>query len=133
IIIDHGKKLAEDTPAGLTAGTGDGSIRFTTDPGIDTASLALAVGTGTAIDEEGPGIYRLRPPTGTDHPAVVAALAAGLAERGLALGDLRTGHSLEEAYLAITGSGGTPAPVANADPRRSRGRGRDRGSARGSR
>ena len=114
LIIDHGRKLAEDTPAGLAAGTADGSIRFTTDPGIDTASLALATGRGAAVDEESPGIYRLRPPTGTDNPTVVAALAAWLAERGLALGDLRTGHSLEEAYLAITGSGGTPDPVAEA-------------------
>ena len=114
LIIDHGRKLAEDTPTGLAAGTADGSIRFTTDPGIDTASLALAIGRGTAVDEQGPGIYRLRPPTGTDNPAVVAALAAWLAERGLALGDLRTGHSLEEAYLTITGSGGTSDPVAEA-------------------
>jgi ABC-2 type transport system ATP-binding protein len=126
VIIDHGRKLAEDTPDGLAAGTGDGSIRFTTDPGIDTASLALAVGSGTAIDEEAPGVYRLHPPTGADNPAVVAALAAWLAECGLALGDLRTGHSLEEAYLAITGSGGTPAPVDEdkAVPGGSRGRGR---------
>ncbi len=124
VIIDHGRKLAEDTPAGLAAGTGDGSIRFTTDPGIDTASLALAIGSGTAIDEAGPGIYRLRPPAGTDNPAVVAALAAWLAERRLALGDLRTGHSLEEAYLAITGSGGTSAPVAEAAPGAGGGRGR---------
>ena len=122
LIIDHGRKLAEDTPTGLAAGTADGSIRFTTDPGIDTASLALAIGRGTAVDEQGPGIYRLRPPTGTDNPAVVAALAAWLAERGLALGDLRTGHSLEEAYLTITGSGGTSDPVAEVVPGGSRAR-----------
>ena len=122
LIIDHGRKLAEDTPTGLAAGTADGSIRFTTDPGIDTASLALAIGRGTAVDEQGPGIYRLRPPTGTDNPAVVAALAAWLAKRGLALGDLRTGHSLEEAYLTITGSGGTSDPVAEVVPGGSRAR-----------
>ncbi|HWD51801.1 MAG TPA: ABC transporter ATP-binding protein [Acidimicrobiales bacterium] len=128
VIIDHGRKLAEDTPAGLAAGTADGSIRFTTDPGLDTAALALAVGSGTAIDEEGPGIYRLHPATGTDNPAVVAALAGWLAERGLTLGDLRTGHSLEEAYLAITGSGGTPAPVGQTVPGRGRGRRSGRGT-----
>ncbi|HEV3264842.1 MAG TPA: ABC transporter ATP-binding protein [Acidimicrobiales bacterium] len=130
LIIDHGRKLAEDTPAGLAAGTADGSIRFTTDPGIDTASLALAIGSRAAVDEESPGAYRLRPPTGTDNPAVVAALAAWLAERGLALGDLRTGHSLEEAYLTITGSGGTSAPVAEAVPGGSRARRSGRGGSR---
>jgi ABC-2 type transport system ATP-binding protein len=122
VIIDHGRKLAEDTPAALAAGTADSSIRFTTDPGIDTASLALAIGTGTAVDEERPGAYRLHPPMGTANPAVVATLAAWLAERGLALGDLRTGHSLEEAYLAITGSGGASDPVADAVPGGGRGR-----------
>ncbi|HVB93854.1 MAG TPA: ABC transporter ATP-binding protein [Acidimicrobiales bacterium] len=128
VIIDHGRKLAEDTPAALAAGTADGSIRFTTDPGIDTASLALAIGSGTTVDEEGPGTYRLHPPMGTDNPAAVAALAGWLAERGLSLGDLRTGHSLEEAYLAITGSGGTADPVAEMVPRGGRGRHSGRGS-----
>jgi ABC-2 type transport system ATP-binding protein len=127
VIIDHGRKLAEDTPAALAAGTADGSIRFTTDPGIDTGSLARAIGAGAAVTEEGPGAYRLRPPTATDNPAVVATLAAWLAEHGLALGDLRTGQSLEEAYLAITGSGGTPGPRPEAVAGNGRGRGRRSG------
>ena len=46
------------------------------------------------------------PPAGLSSPAVVATLAGWLAERDLALGDLRTGQSLEEAYLAITGARG---------------------------
>jgi ABC-2 type transport system ATP-binding protein len=122
VIIDHGRKLAEDTPAALAAGTADGSIRFTTDPGIDVGSLILAIGSGAAVVEEAPGTYRLRPPTGTATPAVVAALAAWLADRGLALGDLRTGQSLEEAYLAITGSAGTSAPTPEAAAGGGRGR-----------
>ena len=39
---------------------------------------------------------------------MVAALAGWLAERDLSLGDLRTGQSLEEAYLAITGARDVP-------------------------
>ena len=51
------------------------------------------------------------PPAGASSPAVVATLAGWLAERDLSLGDLRTGQSLEEAYLAITGvPGRAPAP-----------------------
>ena len=42
---------------------------------------------------------------------MIAALAGWLAERDLALGDLRTGRSLEEAYLAITGSRGDVEPA----------------------
>ena len=42
-------------------------------------------------------------------------MARWLAERELTLTDLRTGSSLEEAYLAITGSSGTVEPAP--DPR----------------
>jgi ABC-2 type transport system ATP-binding protein len=115
VIIDHGRMLAEGSPAELASGTADGSIRFTTEPGLDAAALAAAVGPGTTLDEERPGAYRLRPPPGSASPAVVATLAGWLAERSLALGDLRTGQSLEEAYLAITGARGTTEP-AGGDP-----------------
>jgi ABC-2 type transport system ATP-binding protein len=109
VIIDHGRVLAAGSPAELATGTADGSIRFTTEPGLDAAALAAAVGPGTVVEEERPGGYRLRPPAGASSPQVVAAIAGWLAERELALGDLRTGQSLEEAYLAITGSRGAPA------------------------
>ncbi len=125
VIVDRGRLLAEGSPAELASGTADGSVRFSTDPGIDTAALATAVGPGASVTEERPGAYRLRLPAGTDTPPVVAALAGWLAERNLSLGDLRTGQSLEEAYLAITGARSDPA--ADAEPtggrrRRSRGR-----------
>jgi ABC-2 type transport system ATP-binding protein len=124
VIIDHGRMLAEGTPAELASGTADGSIRFSTDPGLDVAALALTIGVGTAVEEERPGRYRLRPTTGATTPTVVATLAGWLAERDLALGDLRTGQSLEEAYLAITGSRGTVGRSAADSPtgRSSRGR-----------
>jgi ABC-2 type transport system ATP-binding protein len=108
LIIAQGTKLAEDSPAGLAAGTADGSIRFTADAGLDTGALAGALGAGTTVEEERPGHYRVRPGTGAAVPDVVAGVAGWLAARGLALGDLRTGQSLEEAYLAITGSRGEP-------------------------
>ena len=111
VIIDHGRTLAEGSPAELASGTADGSVRFTTDAGIDTAALAEAVGPGATLVEERPGTYRLQPPPGAPSPAVVAAVAGWLAERNLALGDLRTGQSLEEAYLAITGNRGEPEPA----------------------
>jgi ABC-2 type transport system ATP-binding protein len=107
VIIDHGRKLAEGSPSELASGGADGTIRFTTEAGLDSASLARAVGEGTEVAEERPGAYRLAPAPGASHPAVIAALAGWLAERGLTLGDLRTVRSLEEAYLAITGVGGT--------------------------
>ncbi len=125
VIIDKGRLLAEGTPTELASGTADGSIRFSTDPGIDTAALAAAVGPGTSVEEERPGAYRLRLPTGTATPPVVADLAGWLAERSLSLGDLRAGQSLEEAYLAITGAREEPGPdPAGPTKRGRRGRGR---------
>ncbi len=127
VIVDRGRLLAEGTPAELSSGTADGSVRFSTDPGIDTTALAgtLAATTapGASIEEERPGAYRLRLPTGTATPPVVAALAAWLAERGLSLGDLRTGQSLEEAYQAITGERDDPNERPTPDTSRGRGRG----------
>lgn len=127
VIVDKGRLLAEGSPAELASGTADGSVRFSTDPGIDTVALAAAIGGGAAVDEERPGAYRLRLPAGTGTPPAVAALAGWLATRNLALGDLRTGQSLEDAYLAITGARGeTGAQDASpaADGRSRRGRGR---------
>jgi len=115
VIIDHGRVLAEGSPAQLASGTADGSIRFSTRPGIDTGALAGAIGEGAVVTEERPGSYRLLAPTGTSSPAVVAALAGWLAERDLALGDLRTGQSLEEAYLAITGARAQSEPATASD------------------
>ncbi len=108
VIIDHGRVLAEGSPAELAAGTTDGSIRFTTAPGIDTDALGNSL--SATVTEERPGSYRLVPPPGSAPPAVIAALTGWLAAADLSLGDLRTGQSLEEAYLAITGSRGTGEP-----------------------
>ena len=116
VIIDHGRTLAEDSPAGLAAGTADGSVRFSTGAGLDTVALATAVGGGATVDEERPGRYRLRPGPGAAVPDVVAALTGWLAAQGLSLGDLRTGQSLEEAYLAITGARQVPGPATEPDP-----------------
>jgi ABC-2 type transport system ATP-binding protein len=126
VIIDRGRKLAEGSPATLASETADGSVRFTTDPGIDTAALAAAVGPGTTVDEEEPGSYRLGPPDGATVPTVIATLTGWLARHDVALGDLRTGRSLEEAYLAITGDRGDDEP-SGAPGGASSGRGQRRG------
>ena len=111
VIIDRGRMLAEGTPAELASATADGSIRFTADPGIDTAALGRRHrGREPPSTRSGPGAYRLRPARDRDTPAVIATLTGWLAERDLALGDLRTGQSLEEAYLAITGARDATGP-----------------------
>jgi ABC-2 type transport system ATP-binding protein len=122
VIVDKGRLLAEGSPTELASGTSDGSVRFSTDPGLDAADLATAIGPGASVVEERPGAYRLRLPPGTETPPVVASLAGWLAERSLSLGNLRTGQSLEEAYLAITGARAESEP--DATPTTGRGRAR---------
>jgi ABC-2 type transport system ATP-binding protein len=105
VIIDRGKVVAAGTLAELT-GPGSGrehprpapEIRFAAPPGIDTAALGVRL--GTTVQEEGPGEYRVNAP---GQPAVVAALAAWLAENDLPLTDLRTGRQrLEDVFLRLT-------------------------------
>ena len=120
VIIDRGRMLASGSPSDLASGMADGSIRFTTAPGIDTGDLARALkadfGGGVEVEEERPGSYRLSPPAEAPVPPVIAALTGWLAGHDLSLGDLRAAGSLEEAYLAITGSRGEDDP---SDPRAS--------------
>ena len=111
VIIDGGRKLAEGSPADLASGTADGSIRFTTAPGIDTGALSRpwrrpsdpAPRPASARSDPAPIGWSRQPAIAP--PTVIAALTGWLATNDLTVGDLRTGHSLEEAYLAITGSG----------------------------
>ena len=130
VIIDKGRLLAEGTPAELASGTADGSIRFSTGAGLDRLALAAAIGDGAIVDEEHPGAYRLRAAPGSDTPAVVATLAGWLADHHLTLGDLRTEQSLEEAYLAITGSRGDTDAADPEPPTGGRARTRTRHSRR---
>ncbi len=102
VIVDHGRAVAEGTPAELAAERSDGSIRFSGPAGLDTGALAEAVGAGAGVTETEPGHYRLEP-GGLAVPDALAALTTWLAARGTAVTDLRTGASLEEAYLAVTG------------------------------
>jgi hypothetical protein len=66
------------------------------------------------------------PPDGASVPTVIATLTGWLAQHDLALGDLRTGRTLEEAYLAITGARGDDDPSGAAADAASSGRGSGR-------
>jgi ABC-2 type transport system ATP-binding protein len=97
VIIDHGRVVAEGTVAELVASQPAG-IRFRAATGIDRGALGRAI--GGPVTEESPGEYTA-PVAGT--PAVVAQLTAWLAERSIAVSDLRTTSSLEDVFLRLTG------------------------------
>jgi ABC-2 type transport system ATP-binding protein len=102
IIIEKGRVVAAGSPAQLMSSQSQGGkeIRFAGPAGIDTEALGATL--ATSVREERPGEYVVATP-GT--PAVVAALAAWLAERDLPLADLRTGRPrLEDVFLRLTSS-----------------------------
>jgi len=118
IIIDHGRVLAAGSPAELMASGQRDEIRFGAAAGLDVVALGTAV--GAPVVEVAPGEYRVdTEPT----PAAIAALTGWLAERDLALGDLRAGRQrLEDVFLRLTESAaaaeaaGRSEPVAESGP-----------------
>jgi ABC-2 type transport system ATP-binding protein len=98
VIVDHGRLLAEGTPAELMSATAQTTIDFGAAPGLDTAALSVAL--GAAVVETRPGEYSVAT---EPAPATVARLTAWLAEHDLALGDLRAGRqTLEDVFLRLT-------------------------------
>lgn len=97
VIIDEGRVVAEGTPASLRSG-GTDEIRFNAAPGIDVGALAGAIGEQVVEATRGEYVVSAAP-----TPATVAAITAWLAERDLALGDLRAGRqSLEDVFTRLT-------------------------------
>ncbi len=69
------------------------------------AGLALAV-PGAVVSEPAPGRYEV---AGEVGPALVAAVTAACAERGVLVEDLGTGRrTLEDVFLGLTGRGLRP-------------------------
>ncbi|HWE67577.1 MAG TPA: ABC transporter ATP-binding protein [Acidimicrobiales bacterium] len=123
VILSAGRVVREGTLEELLASTSDHhGLTFGAPPGLDTASLAAALGAGVRVAETGPGRYRIE---GASGPAATAALATWLAERAATLTDLATGHSLEDVYFAAVGAAAADQPEAAAVPG-GRGRGRER-------
>jgi ABC-2 type transport system ATP-binding protein len=98
VILDHGRIVADGTPAELMTKEGANEFRFGATPGLDTVGLAAAL--AAPVNEERPGDYVVRAEA---KPATIAVLATWLAERDLALADLRAGRErLEEVFLRLT-------------------------------
>jgi len=101
VIIDHGRLVAEGTPAELT-GT-DGQLRFRAEPGLSTDSLLAALPCGTAAKESPAGHYVIEV-QGQVDPQLLAAVTGWCAEHGvLAKGLNVESRTLEDVFLELTG------------------------------
>jgi ABC-2 type transport system ATP-binding protein len=101
VIVDHGKLVAQGTPAELTGG--EGQLRFRAEPGLDTSSLASALPPGAVVKESPAGAYLVELPSAVD-PQVVATVTAWCAEQGVLPKSLRIeSRTLEDVFLELTG------------------------------
>jgi ABC-2 type transport system ATP-binding protein len=125
VILSSGRVVLEGSPRELTAATGTTVLTFGAPAGLDTASLAAALGGEARVDERAPGRYDVH---GASGPEATATLATWLAARQATLTDLVTGRTLEDVYFEAVGTGPTAVPETE-DPEsgRRRGRGGDRG------
>jgi ABC-2 type transport system ATP-binding protein len=100
-IIDHGRLIALDTPAGLTGVQNATVVRFIAPAGLDCAKLA-ALPSACKAKEIRPGTYLIETEA---TPALLAELTVWLRDQGVTLSELRVGHgSLEDLFLRLTGA-----------------------------
>ena len=106
VILSDGRIVADDTPSGLLAGSGNQlTVQF--DHPLDADELAVI---RAALPEDGAVVSRgvdaasLRIDGVDPDPGVIAAIAAAAAARALRIVALRAGAAtLEDRYLALTG------------------------------
>lgn len=100
-IIDSGRLIALDTPAGLTGVQNATTVRFVAPAGLDCSRL-MALPSALKAEEIRPGSYLIETSVA---PALLAELTAWLRDQGIVLTELRVGHgSLEELFLRLTGA-----------------------------
>jgi ABC-2 type transport system ATP-binding protein len=118
VILDHGRVLAAGAPDVLRASDA-AEVRFGAPAGLMVTELATHL--GAPVREVEPGEYLVEA-EGT--PALVAALTAWLADRDLAIADLRAGRQrLEDVFLRLVASAAdADAPAEETGRRRRRSR-----------
>jgi ABC-2 type transport system ATP-binding protein len=101
VIVDHGRLVAEGSPAELTGS--DGQLRFRAEPGLSTDSLLSALPDGTTAKESPAGHYLIEVPGRVD-PQLIAAVTGWCAEHGVLAKDLSVeSRTLEDVFLDLTG------------------------------
>lgn len=99
VVIDHGRVVAEGTPASLTGA--ERQLRFRARPGLDLEELLAALPPGSAAKESPSGHYIIEGQVG---PQLLATVTAWCATEGVTTEDLRIERrTLEDVFLELTG------------------------------
>jgi ABC-2 type transport system ATP-binding protein len=102
VIIDHGRAVADGSPVALTGSAGQ--LRFRAEPDLDIDSLLTALPAGSAAKESPAGRYLIESPGGAVQPALLAAVTAWCADRGVLPSSLQIeSRTLEDVFLELTG------------------------------
>jgi ABC-2 type transport system ATP-binding protein len=108
-IVDHGRLVALDSPAGLRRAVAQ-EMRVVTQPSVAEVELAQALDLRVEnVERENDGtlVIRVEP-----SPERIAQLTAWLAARDVLLTELRAGsRSLEQAFLTLTNNEGSSPPA----------------------
>lgn len=101
VVIDHGRVVAQGSPAELTRSGAEGQIRFRAVPALRLDSLVAALPEGTTAREEAAGRYVV---TGDITPQLLATLTAWCAAQQVLAEDLAVERrTLEDVFLDLTG------------------------------
>ncbi|MGH3897041.1 MAG: ABC transporter ATP-binding protein [Pseudonocardiaceae bacterium] len=101
VIIDHGRVVAQGSPAELTTTGAQRQLRFAARPGLDLGQLWTALPEGCRASEPRPGGYLVE---GGIDPQVMATVTAWCAQQGVLAEDLQVAkRSLEDVFLDLTG------------------------------
>ncbi|MFI0422633.1 ABC transporter [Spongiactinospora gelatinilytica] len=99
VIIDHGRAVANGSPASLTGA--ERQLRFRARPGLDLDELLAALPAGSAAKESPAGHYIIEGQVG---PELLATVTAWCAAEGVTADDLSIERrTLEDVFLELTG------------------------------
>jgi ABC-2 type transport system ATP-binding protein len=101
VIIDHGRVVAQGSPAELTTAGAERQLRFTARPGLALGTLSAALPEDCRASEPHAGGYLIE---GGIDAQVMATVTAWCAQQGILAEDLRIARrSLEDVFLELTG------------------------------
>ncbi|MFC6936261.1 ABC transporter ATP-binding protein [Actinomadura yumaensis] len=99
VIVDHGRIVAEGSPAELTGA--ERQLRFRARPGLGVEELLSALPVGSTAKESPAGHYLIE---GSVDPGLLATVTAWCASHGVMADDLRIERrTLEDVFLELTG------------------------------